>query len=186
MRIIFILLFFAGGCSVTKSLPQKGLFSVALLEQQNANKSQLIVYSKSESWISEATYKYIVINGEHVSTITQDTFALIQINPGGSSLRVTQHGYEGVELPTIFLLGSGGYAFKQKFEDTIELHIEPNSTTFVSIDYAEKDISFQCQETETSINICTSTEEGIVLRVEEKEQALAILKGLYEVCHDCK
>ncbi|MFY8274281.1 hypothetical protein AAEU32_09165 [Pseudoalteromonas sp. SSDWG2] len=184
MRIILILLLFVGGCSVTKSLPHKNVFSMALLAPQNVNTSQLIVYSKSEAWLSEATYKYIVVNGEHVSTITQDTFALLQINTGINSLRVIQHGYDSLELPS-FLFGSGGSAFKQRFEDTIDLLIEPHTTTFVSIDYTNKEISFACRETQAAINICTSTVEGIVLKEEKREQALATLKGLHEVCHDC-
>ena len=184
MRILLILLLLTGGCSVPK-LPQKGIFSETLLLQQNQNRTQLIVYSKSGSWKSEASYNYILLNDEHVSTINQDTFALLQVTPGMYNLRVTQHGYESVELPRLFLVPHSP-GFKSQFEDTIELNIEPDRTTFVSINIAEKVINYQCKETETSIKICTSIVEGVVLSIEQKELAVATLKGLHEVCHDCK
>lgn len=170
------------GCAVT--LPAGDAFTTAMLERRAGEEALLFVYSMPTN--QEAYYKYILVDGIHRSTITNETFARLAVPPGTRTVRISQHGWKGrVEMPNIFgVLEAPDIMALTDVKKDVE--IAPDGIHFVAIDMKERTIVYECGETKTATQVCRKEVKGVVIEEPSRETALSILSSLHEVCEACE
>jgi hypothetical protein len=172
------------GCAVT--LPAGNEFNGSMLERDTGEEALLFVYSMPDN--QKAYYKYILIDGIHQSTITNETFARLVISPGKHTVRISQHGWKNrVELPNIFFLaGLESEELRALTDGQIDIEVTPGSVHFVAIHMKERPIYFECGESATATRICSEEVKGVVIEEPSRETALSMLSSLREVCDECE
>lgn len=173
------------GCAVT--LPAGDKFSEAMLAPSDEEEAVLFFYATPDS--QKAYYKHILIDGEHLATITNDTFARIVVAPGERSIRVMQHGWkDSVEIPFYVFGGTPrrNPELLAEIEILDHISVEPGSVKFLAIDRRQRPIYYECGETATATRVCRKEVTGGVIEVTAREQALPVLSLRREVCDACE
>ena len=170
------------GCAVT--LPAGDEFNAAMLERVAGEEALLFVYSMPDN--QKAYYKYILIDGVHQSTITNETFARLVVSPGKHTVRISQHGWKNrVEMPKIF-----GELRNEEILALIDgkkdIEVAPSSVHFVAIHMKGRTIYYECGESATATQVCSKDVEGVVIEEPSRETAVLMLSSLREVCDECE
>jgi len=186
LRTLYLLLVvLVAGCAVT--LPSGDKFSEAMLAPSDEDEAVLFFYATPDS--QKAYYKHILIDGEHLATITNDTFARIVVAPGERSIRVMQHGWkDSVEIPFYVFGGTPrrNPELLAEIEILDHISVEPGSVKFLAIDRKKRPIYYECGETATATRVCSKQVTGGVIEVTAREQALPVLSLRREVCDACE
>lgn len=181
MRILLLLgLLVIAGCAVT--VPSGEPFSETLLNTSGQDESVLFVYSMPEN--RKSLYKYILVDGDHKSTIATDTFARIVLEPGLHRVRVLQHGYKNPEPWIIKYMKNESVL--AEFEATKDIKLEPGSVSFLSLDRKKRKVYSACAESQTATQVCSEEVTGLVIDEVPREAALSVLSPLREACENCE
>ena len=164
------------------TVPSGQIFSDSLLHAHDQNEPVLFVYSLPEN--PTHLFKYILVDGNHKSTITSDTFARITLEPGRHRIRILQHGWSSPE-PWIIRNGKNE-SIQAKLEVTKDMMLEPGGVSFLGLGRGKRQVYRDCAESETATKICREEVNGLVLEEVSREVALPVLSPLREACESCE
>ena len=164
-------------------MPAGDEFDGSMLERDTGEEALLFVYSMPDN--QKAYYKYILIDGVHQSTITNETFARLVISPGNHTVRISQHGWKNrVELPSFFFGELKNKEPRDLIDGRKNIEVAPGSVHFVAIHMKERPIYYECGESATATQVCSKEVKGVVIEEPSRETALSMLSSLREVCDE--
>jgi hypothetical protein len=175
MHVLFILLLalMAGGCAANVKLGAP--FDAANHGAAAPHAAKVIVYQNPT--LRRSNYHFVVVNADPPRKIARGGFTTFVLPPGEHSIDVRSRWV--AELPVVD-------AYREGAPGSIQLDLQRGETTYLMVKQRIQMQHVECQIDGETARICTVGRPLPELQVQATEDALAVLTGLKEICHDCK